>query len=179
MSKAGGEAVRKSCVLRNAFPRKLPSQNAAAESHLKLEGPFSVSAYRSAAGRKAVGEEVQHLLARCPGRHGCCRWPPACRGCQAGREISSFLSTIISGSSLLKRLFILYGNTPENCPKLEGLQRGDESRLRRDESRGMRSRGEFPFGQAGNVRLASSGGCPCVSPGRPPWDVGGGNAASQ
>lgn len=76
--------------------------------------------------------------------------------------------------------FILYGNTPESCPKqLEGLQRGEKGHLRRDEGRGMRSRGEFPFGQAGSGRLASSGGCPCVSPGRPPWDVGGGNAASQ
>lgn len=40
MSKAGGEAEGKSCVLRNAFPRKQLSQNASAESHLKLKGPF-------------------------------------------------------------------------------------------------------------------------------------------
>lgn len=40
MSKAGGEAEGKSCVLRNAFLRKQLSQNASTESHLKLEGPF-------------------------------------------------------------------------------------------------------------------------------------------
>lgn len=40
MSKAGGEAGGKSCILRNAFPRKQLSQNASTKSHLKLEGPF-------------------------------------------------------------------------------------------------------------------------------------------
>ena len=72
--------------------------------------------------------------------------------------------------------FILYGNTPENCPKREGLQRGEKSRLQLDESRGMRSRGEFPFRQAGSSRLASS---VRVSLGHPPWDVGGGDITSQ
>lgn len=40
MSKAGGETEGKSCILRNAFPRKQSSQNASAKSHLKLGGPF-------------------------------------------------------------------------------------------------------------------------------------------
>lgn len=71
--------------------------------------------------------------------------------------------------------FILYGDTPENCPRLEGLQRGEKSCLQSDESRGMRIRGEFPFRQAGSGRLAS---CARASPGHPPWDVGG-DAASQ
>lgn len=72
--------------------------------------------------------------------------------------------------------FILYGNTPENCPRLEGLQCGEKSCLQSDESRGMRIRGEFPFRQAGSGRLASSAR---ASPGHPPWDVGGGDATSQ
>lgn len=41
MSKAGGEAEGKSCILRNAFPRKLLSRNASTKSHLKLERVFS------------------------------------------------------------------------------------------------------------------------------------------
>lgn len=72
--------------------------------------------------------------------------------------------------------FILYSNTPENCPKLEGLRRGKKSRLQSDEGRGMRSRGEFPFSEAGSGRLASSAR---ASPGRPPWDVGGDGTTSQ
>ena len=41
--------------------------------------------------------------------------------------------------------FILCSNMPENCPKLEGFQRGEKSCLQSNESRGMRCRGEFPF----------------------------------
>lgn len=72
--------------------------------------------------------------------------------------------------------FILYSDMPENCPKLEGLQRGVKNHLQSDESRGMRSRGEFPFRQAGNGRLASSAR---ASPGHPSWDGGGDDTTSQ
>ena len=41
--------------------------------------------------------------------------------------------------------FILCGNAPENCPELEGLQRGEKSCFQSEESRGVRSWGEFPF----------------------------------
>lgn len=38
---------------------------------------------------------------------GCCRWPPAQRGYRAVQDIRCFLSTIISGSSVLKKGVIL------------------------------------------------------------------------
>lgn len=70
--------------------------------------------------------------------------------------------------------FISYSHTPENCPELEGLQRGEKSHLPSDGSRGRRE-ASFPSDRQGAARLASSAR---ASPGHPPWDVGGDDVTS-
>lgn len=115
----------------------------------------------------------EHLWARCPPglvpragcrrMRGCCRWPPAQQGHRAVQDVRCFLSTIISGSSVLKKGVILYSlSIAQSLAGCGGDIKPVWSQVRAGETR--RYRGYLPptgAAQLGSRLRAEQGGTDC------------------